>query len=141
LPDSRSTREQLLAEGHSGAARDREEDWNRINLLADTLQESELLGLRPEQLLHRLFHEEQVRLHEPKALRFSCTCSRKKVETTLLTLGRAEVDDIIRTEGKVEVDCEFCQQRYVFGALDVAELFDPPPSSPNDQLPPGAVVH
>lgn len=137
LPDSRSTRDKLLAEGKSGVARDRDEDWNRINILAGTVEENELVSLNPERLLHRLFHEEQVRLHAPKRMRFSCTCSRSKVESTLLTMGRAEVDDIIRTEGKVDVDCEFCQQRYVFKAPDIDALFNPA----DNQLPPDAIVH
>ena len=140
LPDSRSTREQLVAETTDSPTPEfsnREEDWNRVNILAATLEASELLNLPPLQLLTRLFHEEQVSVHAPKPLRFSCTCSREKVETTLLTMGRVEVDDILQVEGKVEVDCEFCQQRFVFNPTDVARLFAPP----GDTMPPGAVVH
>ena len=95
------------------------------------------MNLPPLQLLTRLFHEEQVSVHAPKPLRFSCTCSREKVETTLLTMGRVEVDDILQVEGKVEVDCEFCQQRFVFNPTDVTRLFAPPGAS----MPPGAIVH
>jgi molecular chaperone Hsp33 len=141
LPDSRSTREQLLAEGSNAALPDlanREEDWNRVNILAATLEESEMLALKPEQLLTRLFHEEQVSVHQPKALRFACTCSQEKVETTLISLGRAELDDILQEQGKIEVDCEFCNQRYLFNAVQVAALFAKPRS---DDLPPGETVH
>ena len=140
LPDSRTTRQQLVAEGADSTMtelQDRDEDWNRVNILAATLEDSELLTLPPAQLLTRLFHEEQVSVHAPKPLRFSCTCSREKVENTLITLGLAEVEDILQAEGKVEVDCEFCQQRFVFNRSDVALLFAPPGAA----LPPGGVVH
>ncbi len=140
LPDSRSTREQLVAEGADNSMtelQDREEDWNRINILAATLEASELLNLPPTQLLTRLFHEEEVSVHAPKPLRFSCTCSREKVEGTLLTLGLAEVEDILQVEGKVEVDCEFCQQRFIFHRHDVAALFAPP----GETKPPDGIVH
>jgi len=140
LPDSRTTREQLVAEGADHTMtelQDREEDWNRINILASTLEVSELLNLPPTQLLTRLFHEEQVSVHLPKPLRFSCTCSREKVENTLITLGLAEVEDILQVEGKVEVDCEFCQQRFVFNRHEVSLLFAPPGAA----IPPDGVVH
>jgi molecular chaperone Hsp33 len=104
--------------------RDREEDWNRINLLADTLSADEIFSLPPERLLFNLFHEEEVRLHEPHALRFACTCSRAKVERTLITMGRDELDDIIATEGSIEVDCEFCNQHYHFDRAAVDKLYD-----------------
>jgi len=131
LPDRRSERERQLAE------QAREDDWTRVNLLAATLGVRELLELEPKQLLFRLFHEDEVLLHAPKQLRFSCTCSREKVERTLITMGRDEVEDIIRTEGQVEVDCEFCQQRYVYRQADVAPLFT---QGNGDMLPPGTVV-
>ena len=141
LPDSRSTKERLLSEGAAvpGLPRDRLEDWNRVNILASTVDMSELLMLPPEHLLLRLFHEERVSLHAPKPIRFSCTCSRRKVEDTLIALGQAELQDVLRTEGKIEVDCEFCQQRYSLGAADVGRLFtvDPDATAP----PPGTVLH
>jgi molecular chaperone Hsp33 len=148
LPDSRSTREQLLAEpGISSITglRDREEDWNRINMLAATLEEGELVGLKPEQLLTRLFHEEELRVHDPKPLHFACTCSREKVERTLIAMGQAELEDILRVEGRIEVDCEFCQMRFLFDDADVKRLVQAagaaPSSKPNGNVPPGTVVH
>jgi len=132
LPDSRSALERQMNE------QAREEDWNRINVLAATVDSGELLGLQPETLLFRLFHEEPLLLHAPKDLHFSCTCSREKVERTLLTIGRAEADDILRTDGRIEVDCEFCQERYLFNAADVEALFD---TAGKGELPTGSIVH
>lgn len=115
---------------------ERSEDWQRVNLLADTLSERELFELAPQRLLHNLFHEEDVRLFEPEALHFECSCSRAKVESTLVTFGKADLDDLIAQEGSVKVDCEFCNQQYRFDSNDIAQLF-----RPDADLPPGAVVH
>ena len=52
-------------------ARDRSEDWNRINLLAATLESTEIFALPAERLLLNLFHEEEVHLHAPHALQFA----------------------------------------------------------------------
>jgi len=115
---------------------DREEDWNRINILADTLQSNEIFSLDPPRLLHNLFHEEEVRLFEPATVHFSCTCSRHKVETTLIAFGPVELQSILKQEGSIKVDCEFCNMQYVFDAADVAEL-----CKPDAGLPPDAIVH
>lgn len=99
------------------------EDWQRINQLAATVTREELLSLDMETLLHRLFHEEQVRIFEPTALSFACTCSRERVAETITMLGREEAEDILDAEGAIEVACEFCNQHYHFDKVDIAELF------------------
>jgi molecular chaperone Hsp33 len=101
----------------------RAEDWNRINILADTLKPDELLQEEPTQVLHKLFHEEEVHLFDPVPLHFACTCSRDKVEKTLITFGEQDLEDIIAQEGSIKVDCEFCNQHYSFDRSDVARLF------------------
>lgn len=101
----------------------RAEDWNRINILAETLKADELLREEPRRLLHKLFHEEEVHLFDPVPLHFACTCSREKVEKTLITFGEQDLEDIIVQEGSIKVDCEFCNQHYSFDRSDVARLF------------------
>ncbi|MBD3670916.1 MAG: Hsp33 family molecular chaperone HslO, partial [Gammaproteobacteria bacterium] len=98
------------------------EAWNRICHLASTLTDEELLSLPPQQLLHRLFHEEDVRLFEAEEVSFHCSCSRERVGNMLKGLGREELEDIIQEQGSVEVSCEFCKQDYSFDAVDVEQL-------------------
>jgi len=100
-----------------------EEDWSRISQLAATVTDEELLTLEIETLLHRLFHEEQVRLYEPTSLSFACTCSRSRVAETIGMLGQEEAEEIIDSEGSIEVACEFCNEHYHFDRVDVTELF------------------
>lgn len=97
--------------------------WARIQLLAATVAREELLQLPCEGLLHRLFHEEDVRLFEGSPVFFQCTCSRERVCRILHSLGEAEVRDILRERGDVEVQCEFCNRAYTFDAVDAARLF------------------
>ena len=109
------------------------EAFNRIALLSATLTRDELLALRPEQILRRLFWEETVRVFEPDTPRFACTCSRERVRNMLRGLGRDESDGLIAERGEVEVGCEFCGLQYRFDAVDVGEMFTPahdqPPAS------------
>lgn len=97
--------------------------WPRVIQLADTVQASELSGLQFEHLLHRLFHEEDVKVFEKLPISFRCPCSRERVRDMLKMLGHAEVVDIINTENKVKVNCEFCNHKYSFDSVDVEEVF------------------
>ncbi|MEO1767140.1 Hsp33 family molecular chaperone HslO [Thiobacter aerophilum] len=97
--------------------------WNRLTQLADTLSPRELLGLPFHDILHRLFHEEDVRVFENEPVHFACSCSRARVADMLRLLGPGEVRAIIEEQGQVEVTCEFCNQRYVFDAVDAEQLF------------------
>jgi molecular chaperone Hsp33 len=100
-----------------------DEAWNRIELLASTLRADELLNLPQKQLLHRLFHEEDVRLFEPAPVFFRCRCSRERVAGILTSLGHEEVRSIVAERGSVEVRCEFCNRAYHFDAVDSEHLF------------------
>ena len=122
-------------EGNLGTRRNEDEiglneAYNRIALLAATLTREELLTLQPEQILHRLFWEETVRVFEPLCPSFACTCSRERVQGMLRGLGRNESDGLIAERGLVEVGCEFCGLQYRFDAIDVGEMFTPPRDQP-----------
>jgi molecular chaperone Hsp33 len=97
--------------------------WNRTNLLADTVQSQELLALTSEDLLGRLFHEEDVRIYQPHKVRFLCSCSRDSVSNMLRMLGEEEIKSIIEERGELEVHCDFCNQHYRFDKVDSEQLF------------------
>lgn len=104
------------------AHKDYKSDWERIVMLADTLTEAELLKLDCEMLLHRLFHEEKVRLFDAEAVRFECACSKEKIENTLRSIGGQELEHILEEKGAVEVGCEFCNKQYRFDRIEVHKL-------------------
>jgi molecular chaperone Hsp33 len=97
--------------------------WNRLNHLATTVTNTELQNLTPEQLLTRLFFEEEVRLFESKPTRFHCSCSKTKVGAMLRMLGADEVNSILTERENIEVNCDFCNKLYIFDAVDAAALF------------------
>ncbi len=99
------------------------DDWNRVQILADTITAEELQNLDDEEILRRLFNEDDIRLFESSPVSFRCSCSRSRVERMLRGLGRAEVESILEEEGQVEVRCEFCNKAEAFDRVDTAELF------------------
>jgi len=114
--------QKLPDEGGRAAAQD-EDAWTRVMHLTTTLGAAEMLATAPEQLLYRLYHEESVRLFEPRPLAFGCSCSRERVAAMLRSLGRDEVEATLDAQdGQIEVNCEFCAQRYQFDRVDAEHL-------------------
>jgi molecular chaperone Hsp33 len=105
----------------------RNEDYNRIAILAASLKREELLELDVETILRRLFWEEDLRRFEPLAgaqgPKFACSCSRERVSSMLRSLGHEEVESILAEQGQVEVGCEFCGAQYRFDPVDAAQVF------------------
>lgn len=104
--------------------------WDRTVSLASTLTAPEILGLPANDLLFRLFHEEEVRVFDPEYVSFRCSCSAERVGNMLRGLGQDEVHDILDQEGEIRVNCEFCGKAYVFDAVDAERLFAA--NSPDD---------
>ena len=97
--------------------------WTRIGHLGDTLADAELLDLTPEVLLHRLYHEDDLRLFEPRPVSFRCSCTTQRVVSMLRMLGHDEVKSIVEERDTVDVTCEFCNKRYTFDAVDAEQVF------------------
>lgn len=107
--------------------------WNRATQLGDTVKPEELLGLPAGELVHRLYHEEDIRLFDAQTVAFRCTCSRENVGNMLRMIGKAEVASILEEHGEVEVHCEFCNQRYVFDRVDVDAVFSDLAAMPSNR--------
>ena len=103
----------------------RNEDYNRIAILAASLQRDELLHLDADTVLHRLFWEEKLLRFEALTPSFACSCNRERVSQMIRSLGIDEVQSILSERADVEVGCEFCGKQYRFDAVDAAQLFAP----------------
>lgn len=97
--------------------------WARVVHLGSTVSRNELLDLPFLELVRRLFHEEDVRVFDSEPVNFRCSCSRERIEETLRGLGYTEVRSILAEQGKVSVDCSFCNQHYEFDAVDAERIF------------------
>lgn len=100
-----------------------EDAWRRAQILGDTLSETELLGLPTNEIRHRLFHEENLRVFKPETLRFACGCSRERVARALRVVGHAELLTMLESQEAIEIHCEFCNKHYAFDRVDVEQVF------------------
>jgi molecular chaperone Hsp33 len=118
----------MLLQKMPGTAEDQisivdEDAWPRACILAETVEKMELLTLPAVDLLHLLFHEEDIRLFDAQPVRFHCSCSQGSVGAMLRLLGPEEVQSILKERGNVEVHCDFCNARYEFDKVDTELLF------------------
>lgn len=125
--DGRRARGLLLQQLPPARVKDaqaRQESWEHVVTLADTLTAEELLGLDNEVILHRLFHEETVRLFDEQGVAFNCSCSRDRAANALISMGRPDVESLLdEQQGRILVDCQFCNEQQVFDAADIAQIF------------------
>ncbi|UNU72568.1 Hsp33 family molecular chaperone HslO [Moraxella nasovis] len=98
--------------------------WDRLSALTTTIKPKELTDLPADELLYRLYHEENVVTPEPSGLQFDCTCSAQKSAAALVQLGHDEALQMLKThEGNLVLDCGFCGAEYTFDKKAVDELF------------------
>jgi molecular chaperone Hsp33 len=97
-----------LVDGEEG------ENWNRVNILLDTVEDLELIGpsVPPTDLLLRLFHEEKPRVFDAQAVRFGCTCSEDRVRQSLSIYSARDIESMTTDDGRVTADCQFCGAHY-----------------------------
>lgn len=122
---------QVTSEGGSGeggllsaqdlVSDDDAENWNRANILLNSVEELELVGpsVQPTDLLVRLFHEEAPRVFDPQAVGFGCPCSEQRVRESLSIYSARDIGHMTTDDGRVTADCQFCGAHY---DLDPATL-------------------
>ncbi len=95
---------------------DEGDNWNRANVLLDSVDDLELIGptVQPTELLVRLFHEEQPRVYDPQTVKFGCSCSSDRVRESLSIYSAKDIAHMTTDEGIVTADCQFCGAHYEF---------------------------
>ncbi|MBT8130877.1 MAG: Hsp33 family molecular chaperone HslO [Gammaproteobacteria bacterium] len=100
------------------------DDWQRVQLMAETISGQELSTLSNRALLKRLFNEDDIRVFEPGPISFRCSCNTKRIESMLRAMGSAELESILQEKGAVSVSCEFCNRAQSFDPVDIARILE-----------------
>ena len=100
-----------------------EDIWPRLKMLTETLKADELTSLDAQEILYRLYNEEEVRLPEVEKLSFGCTCSKDRCSDALVQIGESAVRETLEEQNPITMDCQFCNTRYTFTAEEALGLF------------------
>ena len=118
LPAARTSRSRRCRARQRDASLEGEhdDDWNRVQILAATVEDHELLDptLAPERLLIRLFNEEGVRVSPVLQLEARCRCSHQRIGSFLDAFSAEEREGLREADGAITVKCEFCSKSYRF---------------------------
>lgn len=71
-------------------------------------------GMTPEEMLNAVFGDTPVEFLETTEVAYRCYCDRKRVTATLISLGREELEKIVRENETIEIGCQFCDTIYRF---------------------------
>lgn len=99
------------------------DSFEHLCTLTQTITSDELFELSTEEILYRLYNQEQVRLFETHNVTFKCSCSRERCEDSLMTLPANEIDQMLKEDGgKIDIHCDYCGKHYVFDAIDIEQI-------------------
>lgn len=99
-------------------------DYEHLCHLTSTIKAEEIFNLPAEELLHRLYHEETVRLFDPQTVTFQCSCSEQKCFTAISQLGADELKAILAEQGNVSMTCDYCMTTYAFNEEKLSGLIN-----------------
>lgn len=116
----------ILVQALPGAAQRDPDGWNRIQALADTVRPEELLELGSIKLIERLFPQEDVRVFDPRIVRYHCPRDPAKIDAMLRGIGRAECEAILAERGEIRIHDDICNHEYILDAGVVASIFEQP---------------
>ena len=100
----------------------RSDDWDRLSLLLKTVEDIELVdtSLKPETLLWRLFHEDEVRVAPPERVIFRCDCDTARITQILKRYNAEERNGLADPDGVIRARCEFCGKTHEIGPESLA---------------------
>lgn len=98
------------------------QQFEHLSQLTDTISGDELLDLAAQDVLYRLYHQEEVELYAPQSVVFSCGCSKARSAVALASVEKQELLDIVSDDGFVSMHCQYCNTEYQFDAIDIEAI-------------------
>ncbi|MBP4040022.1 Hsp33 family molecular chaperone HslO [Aeromonas taiwanensis] len=124
----------ILLQELPAQSEDHSEDFDHLVQLTTTIKDEELFGLEAEEILYRLYHQDKVRVFDPQAIEFRCTCSRARCEGALLQIEKQEAVAMVQELGKIDMHCDYCGAHYEFDGIDIETLFSRAPGNDANKL-------
>ena len=79
-------------------------------------------GLTPEEMLGQVCGDLGILFMETTPVEYKCYCTRDRVEAALISLGKKELTEIMEEGKPFPVECQFCDEKYVFTPEEISAL-------------------
>ncbi len=113
---------QLLPDGEDKEKQ--HNDFEHLCQLTNTIKKEEIFSLDTQALLYRLYHQEEVRVFEPQAVSYQCSCSEEKCLSAIAQIEPSELENILAEQGNVSMTCDYCVTTYKFERPQLAQFID-----------------
>lgn len=97
-----------------------EENLSKLKSVTTMLDE----GMTPEEIVESVMNGFKIKFLDKKEIGFNCDCSREKVEDSLISIGKDELNKIIEEDKSAEVVCHFCNTKYYFEEDDLKNIIE-----------------
>lgn len=114
---------QLLPDGND--KEQQVEDYEHLRQLTNTIKAQEIFSLPAQELLYRLYHQEDVQLFEEQPVTYQCSCSEEKCFTAISQFSAEELNSILEEQGKVSMTCDYCMTTYAFDEQQLSQALVP----------------
>ncbi|WNC72580.1 Hsp33 family molecular chaperone HslO [Thalassotalea psychrophila] len=101
------------------------DDFEHICQLTATIKADELFTLDANEVLYRLYNQEQVRLFDPQAVSFVCGCSEDKCLAAIANMGKEAIIEHLNEHQQINITCDFCKTNYHFDQAKLNPLLNP----------------
>ena len=81
-------------------------------------------NLSAEAILRQVLGGLDLEILESSNVEYRCYCSRQRVRSTLLLLGREELEEIVEKNETTKISCQFCDQIYEFSPAEISEILE-----------------
>lgn len=81
-------------------------------------------GLTPKEMLETVMEGMELEFFEESPVEYRCYCTRDRVESTLISLGKKELNEIAEEGKDIQVECQFCDTEYKFTPAQIRELLE-----------------
>lgn len=95
-----------------------EENLKKVTSVTALLEE----GHTPESLLEVLLEGFDIEINEKILTQFYCNCCKERVEKALISVGKKEIQDMIREGKEIELNCHFCNKNYIFTVEELKDI-------------------
>lgn len=112
----------LLLQALPGAG-EHADDFETVTALAATIRAVEIAEQPAADLLEQVFADYTLRLFRPQPVTHDCRCTPEYLARIVRMLGTAEIDDLLRERGHVELVCEFCNRAFRYDDAQIEAIF------------------
>ena len=95
-----------------------EENLRRVSSVTSLLDQ----GYTPERMLEVLFEGLGLEITDTIPTRFFCNCSKERVEQAVVSIGKKEIEEMIRDGEDIEVKCHFCNTAYHYTVEELKKI-------------------